>query len=1000
VYVVDPNSGAVDVWGPGAYHPTVTLGVAGERAAGGAVLNGSVDPAQSENEKPAPLVECEFEYVEEAKYEQALAKKEDEGFVTGVAATAPCEAPDATEVQEKYAKAKGPYAVHAMIKAGLEPGHTYRYRLLAATEKGADNGGVGVSEAVRAFTEPALPLILSSSVMGVSLTVAQLHARIDPEGAETSYRFEYDTREYRVGEGSHGVAVPVPDGTLGAGGATGDAVESVVEELGGLTPGTTYFFRVVAANAVGPAAETAEGHGSFTTEPEVQRGAPDGRAYELVTPTEREGGSDLFAEPHPNPGEFLNEDDVGVPAESGEAFLLTTFDAFGSFPFADGQAYVFRREPAKGQWSYTSLADPTLGVQAFQNGGAFEAGALSLVAFNDGVGSKESTEGDHLADLAGPPGATALCPGGATLVVAESSGCYVELAREARVVGASQNLQHVVLEPNSATPAVCSDGTLCEWSGGYQTLPDGEVLPQLKPVDVNEEGEVIPCPAFLGAGILGGSSGSGSAYHAVSTTGSTVLFSAVTGAECKGAPQLFARVDGTRTIELSEPEEGVKEPGQPGELPKQYAAQYVGASEDDSRVFFATETWLTENHPTTHDLELYEWRSQHTEGAGGPCANPEGCLTRVSVPVQADGEPDPAAVSGLNIALAVAANGSAVYYTADGVLATNQTGGAHAEPGGCKRGNGQGACALYSYKPATAGAPAQTTFIATIPVLTFSHQGEAEVGVTPNPKETPAYTTPDGRYLLFQNGGNNDDGGPLYRYDSQTGSLVAIAAGSIDRSATQGGPATGPVRGMSDDGSYVFFDTTEKLAPQAKNQEGENPTLDTYEWHEDPATHAQTISLIGSGSSEAPTYFLGYSPYEYTSSEGKRVKVEGGNVFIGTHAQLSVQDTGSVGNVYDARVCEPDSPCIEPPPVGTRQCEDGGCQNPPAAPNDATPGSLTFTGPGDVSTEVPSTLPKTVTKKTVTCKKGLVKKKVKKKEVCVKSKSKKARKSSHGKGSH
>ena len=61
---------------------------------------------------------------------------------------------------------------------------------------------------------------------------------------------------------------------------------------------------------------------------------------------------------------------------------------------------------------------------------------------------------------------------------------------------------------------------------------------------------------------------------------------------------------------------------------------------------------------------------------------------------------------------------------------------------------------------------------------------------------------------------------------------------------------------------------------------------------------------------------------------------------------------------------------------------------------------LTFTGPGDVSTEVPSTLPKTVTKKTVTCKKGLVKKKVKKKEVCVKSKSKKARKSSHGKGSH
>jgi len=990
VYVMDPNSGAVDVWGPGAYHPTVTLGVAGERAAGGAVLSGSVDPAQGENESPAPLVECSFQYVEEAKYEEALAKREAEGFVKGVAASEPCEHPDAAEVQSKYEEAPGAYPVHAAIK-GLKPGKTYRYRLVAETEK-TDNGGIGVSEEARAFTEPAEPVILSSSVTGVSLTFAELHATINPLGADTSYRFEYLSAAAFAADGGSfagpdpATSVPVPSGTIGAGGPTGGAVESVLQDLSELTPGTEYHFRVVAANAVGVKYGPDR---SFVTEPEVVRGAPDGRSYELVTPAERVGGSDLFAEPEVN-GVFENEEDLGLPAESGEAFLLTTEDGFGSFPFAGGQAYVLRREPAKGGWSYTSLADRTLGVQNFQQDGVFEPAGLSRVAFTDGVGSLESAEGQHLSDLAGPPGASGLCPGGASLEAAGSTGCYIELARGAKVTGASQNLEHVVVEPESVTPAVCSDGTLCEWAGGYQTLPDGEVLAQLKPVDVNEEGEVIPCGASLGAGLFG--TGGGSGYHAVSAAGSTVLFSAVTGAECKGAPQLYARIDGTRTVQLSEPEAGVDEPGQLGGHPKQYPAQYVGASADDSRVFFATETWLTEDHPTGHDLELYEWRAQHTEGAAGPCASPEGCLTRVSVPVLADGEPDSPAGAGLNIALAVAANGSAVYFTADGVLSTNHTAGAHAEPGSCEHGsNGAGACALYRYQSATAGTPAQSAFIATIPVTTFSHPGSGEGSVTPKPRKTPAYTTPDGRYLLFQNGGNNSAGGPLYRYDSETGSLVSIAEGSFYRSALEE-PSVGPVRGMSDDGSYVFFDTSEQLAPQAKNQEGEHPTLDTYEWHENTETHAQSISLIGSGTSEAPTYFLGYAPNPAAHSEQAR---EAGNVFIGTHAQLSTQDTSGLGNVYDARACEPDSPCIEPPPVGTRQCEDGGCQNPPTLPLFQTPATNTLSSSGNIAPEPPPALK--VTKKTTPkCKKGEVKKKVKKKEVCVKRAKKSAHKSAKG----
>jgi len=966
VYVLDEEEDVVDVWGPGAYHPTVVLGAAGGRVAGGAVLNGTVDPEQEGNPTPAPVTGCFFEVVEEARYLLALGKHEEEGFAGSEHAG--CEEPDAGEIH--LTSPEVAHAVHARI-SNLVAGRTYRYRLVAETDT-ADNGGVGVSEEARAFTEPARPSVLSSSVSGVSLSFAELHAMINPLGADTSYYFQYGPTT------AYGQDAPaLPGASIGAGGPTGSMVESVLQPIGGLAPGSEYHFRVVASNEAG----TEYGpDGTFMTEPEVQRGPPDNRSYELVTPADKEGGSDMFAEPETN-GEFLNANDLGTPAFDGEAFLLTTFSAFGEFPFAEGEAYVFHREPTKGRWSYVSLAASTLGVQDYEEGSAFDLQDFSRVAFDDGIGSKESTEGEHLSDLAGPPGALGLCQGAVGLAGAQSNGCYVELAQDAKVAGASQNLEHIILEAENT--GVCSVALLCEWAGGYQTLPDGEVVPQLKPVDVNEEGEVISCGASLGAGLF--NTGGGSAYHAVSPTGSTVLFTADTGSECKGTPQLYARIDGTRTLQLSEPEAGVIEAGQPGGHPKQYPAEYVGASEDDTRVFFATETWLTENHPAGHDLELYEWRSQHTEGAGGPCPNPEGCLTRITTPVNPAGEPTPTAGGALHIVLAVAAEGTAIYYTANNILATNETNGAHAEPGTCEKGSSNGACALYRYQPATTITPAQTTYIATLPSSTFGHTGFAANFIIPSPRETPAYATPDGRYLLYQNGGENDIGGPLYRYDSQTGSLVAIAGGSFIRSASRE-PSSGPVQGMSDNGQYVFFDTSEKLVPQAANQEGEHPELDTYEWHENTETHTDTISLIGAGNVSSPTYFLGYSPYQLPDG----TQVEGGNVFIGTHARLSTQDTNNVGNIYDARICEPESPCLQPPPGETAQCEGGTCQTPPTPPVFHTPASSTFSGPAN-----PVSTP-TIVKSNPKCKKGYVKKKSKCTRVKRAKKIKRAKRSAGG----
>ena len=125
------------------------------------------------------------------------------------------------------------------------------------------------------------------------------------------------------------------------------------------------------------------------------------------------------------------------------------------------------------------------------------------------------------------------------------------------------------------------------------------------------------------------------------------------------------------------------------------------------------------------------------------------------------------------------------------------------------------------------------------------------------------------------------------------------------------------------------------------------------------------------------------------------MKVEGGNVFIGTQAKLSPQDTASFGNIYDARICEPESPCIKPPPGETAQCEGGACQTPPPLPAFQTPASSSFVGPGSlVGAPSQSAAKKPAVAKVVKCKKGYVKKKVKKKERCVKAKVKKKAKGS------
>jgi hypothetical protein len=962
LYVVDGKRGVVDVYGPGL-PPGLKLAPVSERGRTSATLNGFVNPQGLQSS------DCHFEVVPGSQFEA-------DGFNSVTAAEkAPC-VPAASSIPADQQE----HPVQAKL-TGLVSGTVYYYRLLATTE-GA-SGGTGATEPL-AFTAPGAPVIDSSTVSNVSSRFADLRARIDPRGADTSYHFEYDTREY-VGEEAHGSSVPAPDVDIGPGGPTGSVDASVLQQVGGLTAGATYHFRVVAVNEVEGVVERVYGpDAAFTTLPHSGEGLPDKRAYELLTPPNKGSAEDMFAKKESEHNDFQNRD-LGYPSESGGEFLLETNAAFGSFAASAKNEYVFRRGAAG--WLTLPLASPSLGAQSVDLR-AFDPRDFSRVALSDGVGSDPGPAGIQETSLLGAPG------GPYSTVLSRH-----QQAIQSQVVGASGDLSRVILQ--TADPALLPAGqysgsrALYEWSEGAECAPGAS---NCTLVSVEAGGAPFACGAWLGQDVI-----PGTRHNAVSADGSRVFFTAPDpyaekpqaskgcwdSSTGQNPPQLYARVSG-QTVEVSAPEQGFSALGPV--LP----AIYAGASEDGSRVFFLTETELTADdagHETSgaHDLELYECKMVEASGQ-------QACqLTRVSAGEAGSPVREPGSTgSHVFTVPAVSADGSTVYFTAFGAL----TPGAPTLKR--KEGGGGGPVNLYRYDT-TRGV---TSYVATIDTRDYTENAlgswwEAPValnGILDEVALDPRaswYTTPDGRYLLFAStsaltGYSTAEASPLdcpvldvqqdtqfghcsevYRYDS-TLALSQGKAGvpdnpvcvSCDPSGASpvsdavfghgagfGAPASGPVVAMSDNGSYAFFDTADPLVSQDSNG-----TQDVYEWEANGTPGCGLargcVHLISSGEDPAPSYLLGASR-------------DASNVFFGTHARLVPQDTDGAGDLYDARI---DGGFALP--AGKGPCEGDACQTPPPSPIDTTPISLTFSGPGNVAGEVKHKTTKSKAKKRKAKRKG------------------------------
>lgn len=214
---------------------------------------------------------------------------------------------------------------------------------------------------------------------------------------------------------------------------------------------------------------------------------------------------------------------------------------------------------------------------------------------------------------------------------------------------------------------------------------------------------------------------------------------------------------------------------------------------------------------------------------------------------------------------------------------------------------------------------------------------------------TSTRTTPDGKVLVFESRAqltsyDNDGHTAIYRYDNEDKALICVSCNSLAEPATTDARlqelvlVNSPiiVHNVSDDGTRVFFETSEMLV--GGDTDGIN---DIYQW-----TKGQGSHLISSGKSiEYPLLPGVEAPYAPQPNILLAATPDGQDVFFLSQDPLvHGAGTGGTTAIYDARVNG--GFAIPPtPPI----CTEEGCRSDPGlAPSFLAPQSEGILGTGNV----------------------------------------------------
>jgi hypothetical protein len=906
-YVSLAGEATVDVYGPTFKRPSVSTGSPSELRATSATLNGTVNP------EGLPVTSCVFEYGTSASYGQ----------------TVPCE--------PNPGSGEAPVPVSAKL-TGLQADTAYHYRLKAAYGNGAIFG------ADEEFTTagPKLSLEAVSDVTADSVT---LEATINPHNAPTSYYFQYGT--------STGYGTDIP-GYPGSSIGSGEGNVEVSQHGQNLDAGTVYHYRVVQLSELEPGkSEEFDGPDqTFTTQPSgIGSVLPDNRIWEQVSPQNKHGAL-LGA---------LNANSVIQTSASGDAITYTGTASTESLPPGNsGGTQMFSARGAEGASAWGSRDISTsrevangLKLIPGEEYSFFSTDLSSGVvdpfgAFSPSLSAEASERTPYLRSDYSSDSPDELCVASCYRPLVTGAPGFANVPEGTKFgkegtegdgkvspfggplfLGASLDGSHLVLSSKVAlTKDAAPTGGLYEWAGG-----------QLQLISVLPGGEPALAPAGVSFPELGSEGGKTDEYvrrNAISADGSRVIWS--TGSTGPGGgSQLYIRdVPRKETLQL-------------GSSTK---ARFQTASSDGSRVFF------------TEAGDLYEFDAPLS-----------GALSAGQAMDLIPG----AEVQGM---VSASEDGTSIYFVADGVLTGAET-NEHGEKAVAGQPN------LYLYRAGV------TRLVAVLSGEDSPDWGERGLQVL-----TTTRVSPNGDWFEFMSersltGYDTRDASSgaldeeVFLYDAGVGRLACASCNPtgarphgalildivttdqlVDKQGTWGAfggrwlaanvPAwTSPLyqsRYLSDSGR-LFFNSSDALVPADTNS-----VEDVYEYEPpgvgDCTNEISTFSprsdgcvgLISSGTSKEESAFLDASE-------------NGDDVFFLTTAQLSSQDTDTVRDVYDARV-DGGFPVPQPPPA----CEGDACQSPVAAPNDPTPGSLTYQGPGNPTPA--ATVKKAAKKKVTKCAKG------------------------------
>ncbi len=312
-----------------------------------ATLNAEVNPE-------GKATEYRFQYVDQKSFEDEAGFASPNTKTTPLAAIpikagSPEEEVDSFKLHKASAQI-GCANAETETASCLAPETTYRFRLLAENPDGKGN----LPLEGPAFTTKAPVEIIATYATEVGTDSARINAQVNPLGIPASGYFEYvDDATYQLS--GFASATKVPAGAeLDLGGGESPVTRSV---LLALDPATTYHYRFVATDilispkqTIGPErtvttfplsgeAPSCEANQAFRVGPSAL--LPDCRAYEMVSPVDKEGG-----EVAPPFGERLDQS-----AASGNALTYTA-------SHAPGPATQHLASRGAGGWSSATISPP------------------------------------------------------------------------------------------------------------------------------------------------------------------------------------------------------------------------------------------------------------------------------------------------------------------------------------------------------------------------------------------------------------------------------------------------------------------------------------------------------------------------------------------------------------------------------------------------------------------------------------------------------------------